>query len=399
MKLMPYWRIKPNQKMTINRRQFVVKSLKAGAIGIAAGSGLLACSTEENSSSEESAKLKILILGGTSFLGPHQVEYALERGHSVSTFTRGKTMPTVHQEVFDKVEMLIGDREDNLESLKDREWDVVIDNSGRKVEWTEKTAQLLKDNVGTYIYTSSTGVYYPYLSDNITEDTELVLEMPESLSENEQYEQAYGIMKANSELAAIKHFGPERTIVMRPTYMIGPGDKLDRFIHWPVRLRRGGDVMVPGKLEDPVQFMDVRDVAQWMIRMAENKANGIYNAVGPEKPMNIAQFSEELKMATDQSINIINVDDYEFLEEVGVYYIVPWVRVDGKNYGSARVDNELAIVNGLTFIPLAQSIRDTQEWWYSDALTEDRRQEFETNPDQVISREADILAAWTERNS
>src|SRR5210317_170969 len=119
-------------------------------------------------------KLKILILGGTSFLGPHQIAYALKRGHEISTFTRGKTIPKIHPELFSKVEQLIGDREDNLEALKNRQWDVVIDNSGRKTKWTEDTAQLLVNQVEYYMYTSSISVYYPYFGGDFSENRSLV---------------------------------------------------------------------------------------------------------------------------------------------------------------------------------------------------------------------------------
>ena len=121
--------------------------------------------------------MKILILGGTSFLGPHQIAYALERGHEVSIFTRGKTQPTIFKELFNQVEHLIGDREDNLEALKGRNWDAVIDNSGRKVEWTQATAQLLKDHVGYYTYTSTVSVFYPYYKADAREDWPLVMKV------------------------------------------------------------------------------------------------------------------------------------------------------------------------------------------------------------------------------
>ena len=125
--------------------------------------------------------LRILLLGGSSFLGPHQIAYALERGHKITTFTRGKTKPTVHRELYDQVEHLVGDRENDLEALKGRKWDAVIDNSGHRVQWTKDTAELLKDNVGLYLYTSSTGVYYPYLTTDLKETQEVALEVPEDL--------------------------------------------------------------------------------------------------------------------------------------------------------------------------------------------------------------------------
>jgi 2'-hydroxyisoflavone reductase len=188
-----------------SRREFIELSVKSGLAIPVIGSGLLSCTSSNKKSDEDesNSKLNILILGGTSFLGPHQIAYALNRGHSISTFTRGKTEPTVHQGIFDKVERLIGDRENNLKALMDRKWDAVIDNSGHKVEWTEKTAELLKDNVGLYLYTSSTGVYYPYRTGNIREDQELVLEEPEGIEDEEmKIEYRYGVMKSNSEIAA-----------------------------------------------------------------------------------------------------------------------------------------------------------------------------------------------------
>ena len=179
--------------------------------------------------SQATKKLKILVLGGTSFLGPHQIAYALERGHEVSTFTRGKTIPKVHQNLFSKVEKLVGDREDNLEALKGRRWDVVIDNSGRKTKWTEDTANLLKDNVGYYMYTSSISVFYPFTGDDFSESRPLVTEMPNDAAPEEKGTYDYGIMKATSENATIAAFGLDRSIIVRPTLIVGPGDRTDRF--------------------------------------------------------------------------------------------------------------------------------------------------------------------------
>ncbi|MEM9928806.1 MAG: hypothetical protein AAF840_03215, partial [Bacteroidota bacterium] len=164
------------------RRSFLDISLKFGLTWPFLMTGLNSCgspSVEASDTDEaEDKKLSILILGGTSFLGPHQIAYAMERGHRITTFTRGKTKPSVHAELFDQVESLVGDREDNLSALEGRSWDVVIDNSGRKTEWTKKTAELLKDSCELYVYVSSTGVYFPYLGDDITEDTEVLLELP-----------------------------------------------------------------------------------------------------------------------------------------------------------------------------------------------------------------------------
>ncbi len=334
-------------------------------------------------------------MGGTSFLGPHQIAYAISRGHSISTFTRGKTKPTIHKDVFDKVESLVGDRESDLSALENRQWDVVIDNSGRKTAWTKKTANLLKDKASIYLYISSTGVYFPYPKGNIKEDTKVLLKTPEGVTdEGVKLSYDYGVMKANSELEAEKAFGKDRTIVVRPTYMFGPGDLTNRFVHWPIRLSKGGNVLVPGKKDDPVQYIDVRDVAEWCIRLCEDKMAGTYNAVGPTVPTTIHGFVKEAASAFNVNTNFIYVTDYDFLKAHKVYYIVPWIMQDEYSYGSARVNIDKAKENGLTYRNLKDSVKDMYDWWYSDALTDERRNKFEGNPNTVFAREEEILSKW-----
>lgn len=388
---------KPN-----TRRSFIKKSALASVAIPILGSSVLNCKsdaqTKSNDLNKTSKKLNILILGGTSYLGPHQIAYALSRGHSVSTFTRGKTKPRIHAELFDKVEQLIGDREDNLKALENRKWDVVIDNSGRKVEWTKATAELLKDNVDLYMYTSSTGVYYPYLNGNLTPETEVALEMPDGLTENEKYEMEYGVMKANSELAAIKAFSKERTVVVRPTYMLGPGDITDRFVHWPVRLSKGGEHIIPGKSEDLVQYIDVRDIAEWFIRLAENNQHGTYNGVGPKSAQPMQEFIKEAANAFDVESSFVMIDDYEFLKANDMYYSIPWILPDKEHYGSARVSNEKSIAAGLTFRPISTIVKDTLSWWNSDKVDNERKANFNTNLEAMLKKEEEMIAQWKERN-
>ncbi len=375
-----------------SRRNFIKKSIVAGIAIPILGTSLLACETEKTK------KLKILILGGTSFLGPHQIAYALKRGHSVSIFTRGKTKSTVHKELFDKVEHLIGDRNDNLTALEKGEWDVVIDNSGRNVKWTTDTAELLKDRAKIYLYTSSTGVYYPYLGENITEETKTLTKEPDILeNEDEKLEYWYGVMKTNSENAVIKAFGADRTIITRPTYMFGPGDKTNRFIHWPIRLAKGGEVLVPGKADDLVQYADVRDVAEFMIRLAENKTIGKFNVAGPTTQQTMTGFVNEAKGAFDKNTTLIPIDDYDFLEKNGVSYLVPWIPPVGNNYGSSKAANKKAIAAGLTFRDLKTSVKEMHTWWFSDAITQEERDTFEKNPKGVLAREQEIIKNWKEK--
>ena len=387
-------------KKNTSRRTFVKNGLILGA-GLPLSTSVLASCLTGNKEKEvpeasDNKALKILILGGTSFLGPHQIAYAISRGHRISTFTRGKTKPTIHTELFEQVEQLTGDRENDLRALETGAWDLVIDNSGRNEEWTRKTAELLKDRVSLYMYTSSTGVYYPYTGDNINEDTEVLLEEPQGIQdEDEKIEYWYGVMKSKSELETLKAFGKDRSIIVRPTYMVGPADKTDRFIYWPVRLAKGGEIMVPGKTEDPVQYIDVRDVAEWMIRLAEEKITGTFNAVGPENSQTMLEFVTEAKKTFDTQSTFVQVDDYEFLKANNVPYLVPWIMPEGKNYGTARINNEKAVKNGLTFRPLKKTIRDIYDWWLS--LPEERRLAYEEKPDSVMVRERDILDKWANR--
>jgi 2'-hydroxyisoflavone reductase len=377
--------------MSNNRRDFIKKSLLASATIPLLSQGLWSCTSLENK------KLSILILGGTSFLGPHQIKYALERGHKVSIFTRGKTIPNVNTNVFDEVEHLVGDRENNLTAIENRKWNVVIDNSGRNVEWTRKTAQLLKNSCDIYIYTSSTGVYFPYTKANLNEENKVLLKVPETLEDEMlKMEYDYGVMKANSEQETIKAFGKERSIIIRPTYMFGPGDKTDRFIHWPIRLAKEGEILVPGKKDDPVQYVDVRDVAEFMIRLAEQKNYGTYNAVGPTNKESMYDFVNKAKGTFDVENDLVYIDDYDFLEENKIYYIIPWIMQDKYNYGSARINNSLAKENGLVFRDLKTSIKETHDWWYSDNLTDERRAKFEQRKGSILVREKELIKKWKE---
>ena len=339
-------------------------------------------------------KMKILILGGTSFLGPHQIAYALGRGHEVTTFTRGKTIPKIHKDLFSKVEQLVGDREDNLEALKGRKWDVVIDNSGRKVKWTEDTAQLLKDNADLYLYTSSISVYYPFVGTDFSEDRELVLEIPRGTDEQEKPTYDYGVMKANSELATIEAFGKDRSIIVRPTLIVGPGDRTDRFPYWVARIEKGGDIIIPGTAKEVVQYIDVRDLAEWMIRLLENKAAGTYNGSGPAFDMTTNAFVHGIHASFNSPVNYIQIDNRRFLEDNGIIGIQPWVIRLPKYAGMSKSDNSKAIAADLQFRSLSDTVNATKEWWYSDAVTQERRDKILNGERSMMLREKEILEKW-----
>jgi 2'-hydroxyisoflavone reductase len=370
------------------RRDFLKTTAAVGG-ALTLGLGSYACSPR---------RLNILILGGTNFTGPHLVRYGLERGHSISVFTRGLTQPTIHTDLYEQVEHLVGDRNDNHEALEGRTWDVVIDNSGRQVEWTTTSAELLRDAADLYMYTSSTGVYLPYLGMDITEDTELVLEDPPELPEERR--PSYGVMKSLSEMEARRIFGEDRTIVVRPTYIVGPADPTNRWQYWPIRIRRGGEVFVPGKEDDPVQYIDVRDLTEFMIRLLENRTTGTFNVAGPASPQGMHAFVHGVHDAIGSDVEWIMGTDYDFLREHNVLFNIPWILPEDDYVGSARVNIERATAAGLTFRPLAQTTMDTLAWWDSDAVAEERRgMAFQGPRSFNPEREAEVIAAWKAREA
>lgn len=385
--------------MPTRRRDFLKTTAAAGGALALGFGGLEAAGAEKRVEPEPRPRgstpraLKILILGGTNLTGPHNVRYALERGHEVTIFTRGRKKPGLFQDAFEHVEHLIGDRENNLEALRGRNWDAVIDASGMNEAWTRDSAELLRDAVETYAYISSTGVYYPYLTTEITEDTRPELVDP---SEGKNIASQYGVMKALSEIEARKVFG-DRTLVYRPGYIVGPLDTTHRGTYWPERLRKGGEILVPGKKTDRVQQIDVRDLTEWMIHMLENGTHGTYNATGPASPLTMEEFVYGMRAATSSEPIWTWIEDYEFLQEQRLLFAIPWILPLDDNLGSQRIDITRAKQVGLTFRPIAQTAMDTLEWYHSDALTDEER----ANPPMSISpeREKEALTAWKARSA
>ena len=376
--------------MENSRRSFIKKGM---ALGVASMVGPYAMQAS-NMITQSDKKLKILILGGTSFLGPHQIAYALERGHQISTFTRGKTKPKIHPELFSKVENLVGDRENNLEALKNRKWDVVIDNSGRRTKWTEDTANLLKNNVGYYMYTSSISVYYPFTGDDFSESRKLVTKVPENATPQEKGNYNYGVMKATSELAAINAFGEDRSIIVRPTLLVGPGDVTDRFPYWLARMEKGGEIVIPGEASEVVQYIDVRDIAEWMIRLCENKAAGIYNGSGPGFDMTTAAFVHGIHACYNTPVTFYQIDDQQFLLDNSIIGIQPWVIQLPEYAGISMSDNSRAIASGLTFRSLADTVEATKKWWVSEAVSAERRANILKSVRSFTRREKEIIDKW-----
>ena len=342
----------------------------AGAMGGAAALGaspildLGAMEAVEGRPSGRARKpLSILILGGTGFTGPEQVEYALARGHRVTLINRNKTRPDFFK---GRVEQLIGDLNGDMSALQGRKFDVVIDNPTTLPAWVRNVAQYMKGNVGQYIFISTISVYRDN-SKEWADETDGLTPLPAGLdpygvppADARKY---YGALKTFSESEVAKHYPGIHTII-RPGLIVGPLDATDRFTYWPYRIDKGGEVLAPGDGNDPVQFIDSRDLAEWTIRMAESREFGIYNATGPEKPMTMSEMLNGIKTAIGSNARFTWVPA-DFLNQHAVHgwrHMTVWVAPERDNVGWSRRSNKRALAKGLTFRPLAITARETLAW-------------------------------------
>jgi len=340
------------------------------------------------------AAKSILILGGTGFVGPHQVRRAVARGHQVTIFNRGRSAPGL----FGKdVEELAGDRASDLRALEGRRWDAVIDESASSSsapEWVEKSASLLKDATDQYLFISTRSVYADLSAVPMTKDAPVLTRENSPLREGQAL--PYGHAKAYAEKAAHAAM-PGRVTVVRPGLIIGPGDDTDRFTYWPVRIARGGEVLVPGDGSDHVQIIDVRDLVNFCITLVEQRTYGVFNAVGPHLGQPFSQFVQRIQQgvgATDVSYTWVDAD---FLRENGanpygrelpVYQVMR-----GRTAGFARFDLTPEIAAGLTFTPTEDTARDTLAWFRT--LPAERQAAIKTG--FTPERERDLLAKWKAR--
>ena len=337
-------------------------------------------------------KLRILILGGTGFTGPFQVRYALSRGHQVTVFNRGRTHPG---ELPKEAEQLVGDRNGKLDALKGRTWDVVIDNPTTLPVWVRDAATILKGNVDRYVFISTISVYADPSKQGMDETAPLApYTGADAMKETNATMRAnnlalYGPLKAQSEAEAEKWF-PGKTLVIRPGYIVGPGDESDRFTYWPVRVARGGEVLAPGTAADPIQIIDARDLAEWTIRMVEQGAVGSFNAVGPKSKLGMGRMLNEIKKATKSKARFTWVDD-KFLTSEKIIDDVPiWTSSHGAEIGYSTMNINKAVRHGLTFRPLADTTRATLDWFRKQPADRQAKMRAGIKPE----RETEVLAAW-----
>lgn len=335
--------------------------------------------------------MRILILGGTGFIGPHQIRYAVERGHKVTMFNRGKTNPTV----FPNVERLEGDRDGKLDALKGREWDAVIDNPATLPRWVRDAAQLLKDSAGHYLFISTLSVYADNSKPDVGEDSALAT-LTDPTVETITGE-TYGGLKALAEKEAEKAFSGRATIV-RPGLIVGPGDPTDRFTYWPARIARGGEVLAPGDPNNPVQIIDARDLGEWTIRLVEQKSFGTFNAIGPASPLTMAEMLYGIRGVISGSVPIsFTWVPVAFLEaqKIQAWSDMPvWIPAEGEYAGFGRRSNRRAIAASLTFRPLADTARATLE--YHESRPAERKAKMRAGV--TSQRETEVLAAWRNRD-
>ncbi len=373
--------------MSPTRREFVGTSLAAA--GALALPGSLHGSTVSSTSPESTVSevltapkpLRVLFLGGTGFIGPHQVRHAMYRGHTVTLFNRGRTNPGL----FPGVETLIGDRDGDLDALRGKEWDVVIDNSGYVPRLVRDSAELLKDSVGRYLFTSTVSVYN-FDQDYLDEDSELLtIEDPTS----EDVGQHYGALKVLCEQAVMESYGSRGTVV-RLHLVAGPGDPTDRFTYWPVRIDRGGEVVAPGEKDDPVNYIDVRDLAEFQMLLLERDTHGTFNAAGPTvDEMGMAEFLYGIRAITSSNVSFTWVDE-DFLRERQIRYQMH-ISQRSPARGANRTRSHRGVAAGLKFRPLAVTALDTLEWFKAEP--EERRLGFALN----LERDAEMLAEWKAR--
>lgn len=403
--------------MTRTRRQFIQQSVSSGALA-AGGMGAFARNALGHSQADSKPrKQKILILGGTGFLGPALIQSVLARGHELTLFNSGSTeqrretkgRPSVIPE---GVEVLLGNRDPEqtaddrrlrgdpdaekkrdpnsprgLSSLKDRHFDAVIDTSGYFPRMVKASAEFLAPNIDQYIFISTISVYADNSKPGADETAELVtLEDPTTEEFGASFEN-YGGGKALCEAAAEAAM-PGKTTNIRPGFIVGPLDTSRRYLYWPWRVAQGGEMLVPGSAADPVQIIDVRDLADWTVRCIEQRTTGVFNATGPEPAMTMGEMLKGCAAGVGGDPTFVYADS-EFLAEQGLRYPI-WVSPKGDTAGFHRVSIERAVNAGLTFRTPADTAKATLDW--CKTLDEDLQQRI--IPINLKEGEADALVAW-----
>lgn len=319
--------------------------------------------------------MKLLILGGTVFLGRHIVTAALARGHEVTLFNRGQHNP----DLFPDVEKLRSDRDGGLSVLEGHQWDAAIDTSGYVPRIVRASAEALKNVVSHYTFISSVSVYANFDVPELDEQAQLATLEDETVEQVTN--ETYGALKALCE-QAVEQVMPGRALIVRPGLIVGPDDPTDRFTYWPVRIARDGEMLVPGRPESPVQFIDVRDLAEWIVRMVEARKTGNYNATGPDYTLQWVQFLDTCKEVTGGDTQFTWVDESFLLALPEEPSLQPWVPDEYIGINCANCSK--AFADGLTFRPLATTIRDTLAWKNASPTRDTLKSGFSPEQEQQL---------------
>ena len=375
--------------MMLDRRHFLFGSLAAAGAAACASHGAPGTApTPVAATSPPSPQKKILILGGTGFLGPHVVDAAIARGHTVTLFNRGKT----HPGLYPALEKLRGDRDGHLEALANRSWDAVIDPSGYVPRIVTLSAQLLAPRVAQYVFISTISVYH---RDNVVGDDETAPVETIADPTNEDVKTNYGALKALCEQAAERAM-PGRVANIRPGLIVGPGDPTGRFTHWPWRASQGGEMIGPGDGTTPTQWIDGRDLGAWIVKVVEDRTVGTYNAMGPATRTTMKTALDACNEAGGNKAQITWVDG-DFLTKQGVqgWQDMPmWIDNKGDDAGFGTTKNDRALAKGLAFRPCLETARDTLAWL---ATLPPEQQEKARSSGIKPDKEAAVLAAWHQR--
>jgi 2'-hydroxyisoflavone reductase len=337
--------------------------------------------------------LRILILGGTRFIGLHMTALALERGHTVTFFNRGKT----RTDRYPDVERIIGDRNGEIDGLKGRQWDVVIDNSGYVPRHVKLSAELLAPSVRQYLFVSSVSVYPDFSTPR--DETSPVGKLADESIEKVDGE-TYGPLKALCEQAAARAM-PGRSCVLRPGLIVGPDDNTDRFTYWPARAARGGEFIAPGSPNDAFQVIDARDLAAFALHAVENNINGVYNLVSDPGDFKFGELTDACIASANKLARPGNPPratwlPTAFLEEqqVAPWSEMPvWLPAKGDEAAFAGTSNKAAVARGLRITPLKKTVNDTLTWHLSRPAEE--REKLKAGI--AADKEAAVLATWKAR--
>lgn len=406
--------------MSTSRRRFLQTSAALGLTTLVGAARLTRARSEPTRSPD--GKLRVLILGGTGFLGPRCIDAALARGHHVTIFNSGRTEDRRKQAgrpsaVPDGVEILYGNRDPNktaaerkaagapdakpdpdspkgLTQLEGKTWDAVIDTSGYFPRMVKASAELLAPNVGQYVFISTLSVYAKNDTPNQDESAELaVLDDPTTEDFGPDFRN-YGGGKAACELAAEKAM-PGRVSILRPGFIVGMGDTTRRWIYWPLRVRAGGEMIVPGTPNDPIQFIDVRDLADFVIRCIEIKAVGAYNVTGPAQTLTMKAMIEGCAKGAASDAKPVWIDP-KFLQEhhVPTERFSLWIPPEGEGAGFHQRSIKKALAAGLTFRSVEDTTKSTLEWY--DALPDNIKQGVAA-VGLAEDQEAEVIKAWREK--